>query len=153
VSDEVAQLSFHKELPSVVFDECGDLLRLHFDEVEKNKDIKLNPDNEFYKSIDDCSALFTVRCGDDLVGYNLFFLKRNAHQCHSMQANQDVIFIRKDKRGQGREFISWCDNQLKNIGVQVVYYHVPLSNNWGKMLEGIGYEPHEIMYSKRLDNG
>jgi hypothetical protein len=153
VSDEIAKLSFHHELPSEVFDECRALLKDHFDEAAKYKDISLNASEKFYKGIDDTSALFTVRCGDVLVGYNLFFINRNPHQWHSLQATQDVIFIRKDKRGQGREFIEWCNNQLKNYGVQVVYYHVPLHNNWGKMLEGIGFQEHEIVYSKRLDNG
>lgn len=143
---------FQLEKAQDVFEEMQPLLQLHYEEIAHYKDIELKPDKEFYFNAEDQGRLrvFTVRDDNILVGYSVYFLKHNPHYKDSLQASQDVVFIRKDKRGQGREFVKWCDEQLKEMGVDVVYHHVKAAFNWGPMLEKQGYKLIDHIYGKRL---
>lgn len=145
-------MKFQRELAQDVYEEMLPLFELHWQEVAHYKDIELNPDKEKYFKLEEMNALrvYTIRENDALIGYGVYFMKENPHYKQSKQAVEDIIFIRKDKRGQGREFISWCDNQLKSEGVQVVYHHVKAAHNWGKILERQGYELIDLIYGKRL---
>ncbi len=128
------------------------LFELHYDEVAHFKDIPLEPDLNMYRVCEDQDSLriYTVRDEGELVGYSFYFLRSNIHYMSSLQASQDIIFIRKDKRGQGHEFISWCDEQLKKDKVDAVYHHVKVEHNFGPMLERQGYELIDLVYGKRL---
>lgn len=135
--------------------EVGPLFRKHYLEISSNQDIELAPDLDLYRELCDRGIMkcFTARDLEDneLIGYAFFFVKHNLHYQHSLQAVQDIIFIDKSRRGFGSEFISWCDEQLKAMGVQVVYHHVKAAHNWGPVLERKGYKMIEYIYSKRLD--
>jgi hypothetical protein len=135
-----------------------ELFELHRVEVAHFKDIPLGVDVEMYNKIEDNGALrcFTARDDDNvLIGYCLFFIKQNPHYNTSLQANQDVLFIRPDRRGFGRELVTWCDEELKKEGVQVVTHHVKAKKelNFSPMLESMGYELIDLVYGKRLDKG
>lgn len=135
-----------------MIDEVHLLLVLHYEEIAHFKDIKLNPDFDTYFKLDQQGLLriFTVRDQGRLIGYNVFFIKEHLHYMDSLQAVQDVVFIKKEHRGGGGEFIAWCDEKLKSEGVQTVYHHVKAAHNFGKMLERQGYELVDLIYGKRL---
>lgn len=148
------EYNFAKEDPNVLIEYGMPLFQMHFSEISANQDIPLEPDMDAYRQIAANGALrvFTIReDGKNIIGYAVFFVKSNAHYKSSIQAVQDILFIRKDKRGFGREFVNWCDKQLKDEGVQVVYHHVKLAHNWGHMLEELDYKPVETIYARRLD--
>jgi hypothetical protein len=95
---------------------------------------------------------FTARDADGvLTGYCVFFVRHNIHYASSLQASQDVIYIDPERRGFGAEFILWCDQQLKEEGVQAVYHHVKQAHNFGPLLERFGYECVDLIYARRLD--
>lgn len=144
-------MKFQQEDTSV-YEEMKPLTVLHYEEIAHYKDIPLEPDLEMYHRIEEqgCLRLYTVREEGELIGYSIFFLKENPHYKSSLQANQDIVFIRKDKRGQGREFLAWCDDQLKSDGVDVVYHHVKAAHNFGPLLERQGYNLVDLIYGKRL---
>lgn len=139
---------------AVVFSEGSALLEKHFKEVAHYQDIPLNPDKETYFRCEDADTLrvFTAREIGDLIGYAIFFIKHNMHYKDSKQAVQDVIFIHPEKRGLGLSFINYCDDELREIGVQAVYHHVKRAHNWGPAIEKIGYELVDLIYAKRLDS-
>jgi GNAT superfamily N-acetyltransferase len=148
-------MQFQKEqLSADLFAELAPLLNAHYLEISHFQDIPLSPNYEAYQAIADTGGLrvFTARDEDrELVGYCVFFVRHNLHYKSSLQAVQDILFIRPDQRGTGARLIKWCDEQLKKEGVQVVYQHVKAAHNFGEMLERMGYEFVDLIYAKRLD--
>lgn len=135
------------------------LLEKHYQEISHFKDIKLNPDYDTYKKIhaSGLMKMFTARVKNELglkgelVGYGCYFIKNNIHYKDSLQAHQDVLYIDKTKRGFGRQFIKWCDDELRKIGIQVVYHHTKAAQSFGRILERMDYELVDLIYAKRLD--
>lgn len=144
-------MKFQREDTSI-YEEMKPLLQLHWEEIAHYKDIPLEPDVAAYQAIEEAGNLrmYTVREDNELLGYGIFFIKHNPHYKSSVQAVQDIVFIRKDKRGQGREFIAWCDEQLQHEGVDVVYHHVKAAHNFGPLLERQGYKLIDYIYGKKL---
>lgn len=139
-----------------LIDEMKPILERHYKEIAAFQDIPLSPDYEKYIEIarSGSARAFTCREEDDqLIGYAIFFVNPNLHYSTSLQAVQDVIYIEKSQRGAGvgKEFISFCDDQLREGGCQVVYHHVKDKHNFGQMLEKIGYSLVDHIYARRLD--
>jgi len=133
--------------------ELKELIKLHYDEVAPYSDIPLNVNWERLILMDlrDSMKCFIVRKDDKLVGYANFFISSSIEYQGSIQAKMSNIFIHPDHRGHGIRFISYCDEQLKKEGVQVVYHHVKARNDYGVLLNRLGYDIMNIEYSKRLD--
>lgn len=143
-----------EERPSRVWHEIMPLLQEHWKEIAHYPDIPLEPDYAVYKNMEDldCIRLYCARIDGKLVGYSVFFLRYNPHYKSSLQASQDIIYVDPAYRGGvGRHLIKECDERLKKEGVQVVYQHVKAKHNFGSMLERMGYELQDLIYSKRLD--
>lgn len=87
---------------------------------------------------------------DELVGYCVFYVYMHGHHKQDIHAKQDVIFIDKKYRGHASEFISYCDKQLKESGVQYVHQCVPVMNDFSRLLERKGYKKLETIYARRL---
>lgn len=139
-----------------LFKEMMPLLTRHYNEIAHYQDIPLRPNFARYMEIERVGVLraFTARDEDNkLAGYAAFFVQPNLHYSTSIQAVQDVIYIERSARGAGfgKEFIEWCDAQLKAEGCQVVYHHVKDKHNFGPMLEKIGYKLVDLIYARRLD--
>lgn len=146
-------VKFAREPMTVILDEGAELLGRHYTEVAHFQDIELDPDVETYLKLEEIGSLvaYTARESGELIGYCVFFIKNNMHFKKSKQAIQDIIFIASEKRGVGIKFIDWCDIQLRNQGVQVVYHHVKTEHNWGPAIEKIGYKLIDLIYGRRLD--
>ena len=150
-------MNFQKEaITPECFKEFSGLFHKHWKEIAHYQDIILDPDEDFYLKADQLglSRLFTIRNEEKvLVGYAVFFVKKNGHYKASLQASQDILFLDPTLRGSliGYRFIKWCDEQLAAEGVQVVYQHVKVSHDFGSMLERLGYQFIDKIYGKRLD--
>ena len=147
-------LNFKRETFHKIFDEVIPLLKAHYLEIAHYKDIELDVDVEGYLLAEErgCYRVYTARCNQNkLIGYAAFFVRNNLHYKQSLQAVQDVVYIDKAQRGFGRLFIQWCDDRLREEGVQVVMHHLKAAHNWGKILEEQGYDLQDLIYTKRLD--
>lgn len=153
-------MRFQREtLTLSLFEEMKPLLEKHFKEIAHYQDIPLDPAIEQYIGMEKAGALrvYTARefvNGQEmLVGYCIFFVRHNLHYRSSLQAAQDIIFIHPAFRhaGFGAKFISFCDDELRKEGVQVVYHHVKQAHNFGPLLERIGYQLVDLIYGRRLD--
>ena len=135
-----------------IWPEIYPLFVKHWEEIAHYKNIPLEPDYEKYKEIEKVGMLriFTAREDGKLIGYCVYFINHNLHYKSTIQALQDVLFVQKEKRGFGMKFIKWCDEQLKNEGVNVVHQHIKKAHNFGPMLERIGYELVDLIYARRL---
>ena len=131
------------------------LISEHYKEISANQDIPLDPNWDFYEKGRDLGFMrvYTMREAGVLVGYGVFTVLAAMHYKGSIQATQDILFLRADLRGKlsGFRFIKWCDDRLREAGAQVVYHHVKVAHDFGTMLERIGYKHVEKIYSRRLD--
>lgn len=147
-------MTFAKEKLNDVINEITPLLHDHYKEIAHYQDIELKPDWGKYKTLEENGTLriYTARNSEGiLIGYAVFMVIKNIHYRDSLQALQDILFIRRENRGSGGRLIKWCDEQLKAEGVQVVYHHVKAAHNFGPLLERMGYSLVDLIYAKRLD--
>lgn len=149
-------MRFSVEKLQDTWEEIFPLLQQHYMEIAKYHDIKLDPDVEQYKDIEDYGGLrfYTARTDEGtLVGYTAYFVRHNLHYRESLQAMQDVIFLTKEARKglTGYKLIKFADEHLKAEGVQIVYHHVKTKLDFGSVLERLGYEPVEMIWARRLD--
>lgn len=143
------ELNLHKFM-----EEAKQLFIDHKDEIDLF-DKKLDIAYQAYHSIhaEGMMKLYSVRDQGELVGYCAFFLYTNMHHKTFIHAKQDVLFIKKDKRGIGLSFLDYCESQLNAIGVHEVLHCVPASNDWGLILRRKGYHKLETTYTKELGHG
>lgn len=138
-----------------VIDELLPLFEGHYLEIAHYQDIVLAPDRDFYLNAERLGLLrlFTVREFSEIMGYAVFMVNKNPHYKFSLQASQDILYLAPKVRGgmNGYRFIKWCDEQLKNEGVQVVYQHVKKKHDFGPLLERMGYRAVDTIYGRRLD--
>ena len=140
---------------SEVNEQLAAMYKTHYEEIARYKDIELAPDVDRYNMIDGSGGLKMYVMYDDqgLQGYAAFFVSPHLHYMGSLQAMQDVLYIqgRHRKTGLGSQFIAFCDEELKSLGVQVVYHHSKVAKDFGSSLKKLGYEHVENIYAKRLD--
>ncbi len=117
----------------------------HWEEVGHYRDIPIDMKWDTYDLLQKGNKLrcFTVRQVLNqefnehiLAGYAFFIVDNHLH--------------RKPYRGIGKEFLSWCDEQLKNEGVVTVTHHTKPWFNYGNLFEALGYEKSETIWSRRL---
>lgn len=148
--------TFQQEKLHEVREEVEPLLRAHFEEISHFQDIPLDPDWQGYAAIEQAGALriFTVR--DEyrtLIGYAVFMVRVNLHYRGSLQAVQDVLFLDKPLRGRtiGFRFLKWCDDRLRDEGVQLVRHHYKIAHDLGPIFAKLGYEDEDKIVVRRLD--
>jgi GNAT superfamily N-acetyltransferase len=136
--------------------EAMPLLTKHWLEISNYKDIILNVDHNYYQTMEDEDSLriFTARdeATNEMVGYLLYTVGYNPHYKDSLQASVDVVYIDPERRGFGMKFMKWCDERLKQEGVEIVYHHVKLAHDFGPVLKRMGYKPIETIYGKRFSD-
>lgn len=148
-----SKVEFGSEKVRAVWPEIYPIFEKHWEEIAHHKDIPLDPNIEIYHKLDDSGAIrvYTAREDGELVGYCVFFIHPNLHYKNSLHANQDVLYIKKEKRGRfGMKFISWCDEQLRKEGVQVISQHVKKAHDFGPLLKRLDYELVDLIYARRL---
>lgn len=137
-----------------LFDEIGPLLQKHYSEIARFQDIPLDPDFNRYALMEqaDLSRTFTARWNGELVGYAVFYVGPAIQYKSSIQATEDLMFLRPDLR-QGRhglDFLKWIDAALEAEGVDVIYHHVNTDHDYGPILKRMGYETVNVIYGKRV---
>lgn len=145
-------MNFTREKFADILEEMKPLNLAHWDEVTMYKDIPLDVGYEVFLTLEKTGHLqtFCARIDGKLVGYAIFVINKHLHYKTTTIAVQDVVFIKRDCRGYGSRFINWCDDQLRENGVDIVTHHVKAKHNWGPMLERQGYELMDLIYAKRL---
>lgn len=130
------------------------LLESHREEIAHYKDIKLNVDWQKYFALSEAGVLvsFFAMDGCAIIGYVAYIVSPNPHYCDFIYAVQDVLFIDKKYRGKmlGIRFLRWTESKLLERGVDVVHQHVKKANDFGPLLERLGYEEVDKIFSKRL---
>lgn len=132
----------------------------HWEEVGHFKDIPIDMDWERYYKIEALGLLrcFVIRTPINeefkesmIIGYAFYIVGKHMHYKNTLVAAQDILYVRKPHRGIGKEFLKWCDEQLKAEGVVTVTQHIKPWFDWGHMAEKLGYEKAETIWARRLD--
>lgn len=154
---QVAPVEFAREQAGPIFDEIKPLLRAHFEEIAYYRDIPLNPDYGRYFEAEHHGWLriYTARTAGCLIGYAIYFVRPSLHYRDSLQAHQDILYLAPEHRkgGSGMRLIRFADRALADESVQVVIQHVKARAdlNFGPLLERMGYELMDQLYTRRLD--
>lgn len=145
---------YQREAAQFLWEEGMPLGEKHWSEIAHYKDIQLSPNVEAYNRLEAAGVLrcFTARDCGKLIGYVAFFVQRHMHY-DVLCAAQDVLFVDPEHRKgmAGFRLIRYAEERLRKEGVAVVTQHVKKSNNVGKLLERMGYEEMDAVYTKRLD--
>lgn len=147
-------MKFKSEKIADVLEEAKPLLLKHWEEIAHYKDIPFDPDYDQYIKLEELGTTrsFSARTEDGvLIGYAVFFVRPHIHYRSTLMAYQDIIFLDKAHRGIGFFFIKFCDDSLRSEGIKVVLQHIKAKFNWGPMIERMGYELQDLIYTKRLD--
>jgi len=142
-SREHATEAFFKEIHKLTED--------HHEEVGNAHD--LDPDFNLYLKIEEAGGLrvYTVRQGDTLKGYAVFFYAIDIHHKTVLRATQDLLYLDPSVRAlNAMKFIKWCDAQLKEEGVQRVYHYVTVAKDFSKLLQRMGYKKNSELWDRSL---
>lgn len=148
-------LTFQRERPHELLDEARPLFEAHYNEIAHYQDIPLDINEAAYMQLEESGLLrcFTARYNGELVGYCVFLVRHNPRYQSSIQANQDILYVDKSRRGAlfGKRLLDYCHERLKDEGCQVVYQHTKAARTEGRFMELMGYELVDYIYAKRLD--
>lgn len=144
-----------EKLTDEFIEEWTPLLVQHKEEICLHEDFDYAPAWGTYKRMSEMGMLklYTAREEGRLIGYTLFQVAPNLHYSMVLHAVQDVVYLHPDYRGKlvGVKLIKYSDDKLRGFGVKLVSQHVKCNNDFGPMLERIGYVQAEKIYERRLD--
>lgn len=104
---------FQRETLGEVFYDIQPLATKHYAEISTdNHPLKI--DWHIYQTMEDAKALriYTYRIDGKLVGYNVFAIYPSTHFDNQIDAVQDLLFIDPDYRGNGYQFMQFCDQEI-----------------------------------------
>lgn len=131
----------------------------HWEEVGHYKDIPIDMQWDKYAFLQANGKLrcFTIRdfLNEEmkdtvLMGYAFFIVDKHLHYKETLVGSQDILYVRKPYRGIGKEFLKWCDEELKKEGVITVTHHAKPWFEYGNLFKDMGYEKAETIWSRRL---
>ena len=147
-------MKFAIEKISDTWDEAHDLMLENHKETGSTDSIEFNPDKDKYLAIENVGLmkLFTARDEGKLVGYAIFLISVHLHYSCQLWAMQDVMFMKNTHRGIGSyRFMKWVDEELANLGVNVVLRSVHVRKDYSRILEKIGYQKIETSFMRRFN--
>lgn len=135
--------------------EVQPLLELHWEQIALNKNkIKLNPDWEQYKKLNDAGLLYFYSARNDgkLVGYFVAFVTPHLHYSDHKFATTDIIFIHPDYRkgSAGSRLIKYAEKHLQSIGCSTILINTKIHAPFDKLLLKLQYNCIERVYSKYI---
>jgi hypothetical protein len=148
-------LTFQRERLAEVWPDAQRLFQLHYEELTFGKQrIELAPDTGRYEALerDGGLAIYTARDDGALVGYAAFFLiGGHMHYRLNSFAINDVFYVDPARRTDvwlGFRFLRFIDRELTEYGVDAIKWHVKVTRDFGPMLQRLGYQAEEVVWSK-----
>ena len=138
-----------------VIEELKPHLHEHYKEVAMYQDkIDFDPNYEAYGVAQDNGMLYiyTMRDEDELVGYNIFFVQTHPHYSSNMFAVNDIVYIAPNYRHKVDTlgFFAYCENSLKELGVDVMTYHMKVLKTFEMLMKTLEMDHAEHMYTKYI---
>ena len=146
-----------EDFSDAFYEEVYPLFEKHWEEIASDKDkIPLSPDYDKYYLLQDHELLKIVTCREEstheLVGYTFSILSTHLHYKETMVAENDLIFVLPEHRHGwlGYRLIKETEKILKQAGCVVLQMRVKTTNDFGKVVERLGYQHSETLYRKYI---
>jgi GNAT superfamily N-acetyltransferase len=150
-------LRITEESVTANIDQAAPLLRAHWEEIARNKDVMvLKPNVAAYAALEAAGLLICLvaRDGDDMVGYCVSILNRShLHYADLCTAMNDVLYVRPEYRGAARvglKLIAEMERLAAERGAQLVLWHAKEHTALAGLLPRLGYEVQDVMFSRRV---
>jgi GNAT superfamily N-acetyltransferase len=133
--------------------EAGDLLRLHWTEIAKNKQLLvLSPDEEFYDLADRRKTILivTARHEGRLVGYFLWYmLPRHPHYREVAVAEAGIHFLLPEhRRGlNGYKLIKAACGFARAAGAHFLTIRYKLDHDHPELMTRLGFSRTDVTYT------
>lgn len=97
----------------------------------------------------DMLNIFTIRDDSKLIGYAFVIIAGSLHSRDRQYASIDTVYLDKAYRGKflGIKLFKFIEASLE---VDALSFTLKEYNNWGKILERLGYSHTEVVYQKRI---
>lgn len=136
-----------------VLPEVLPMMAKHYKEIS-HLDGEFDPDVDRYVALNKAGSyeFIVAQIGGAIVGYAGYFVAPHQHSKSNVVAYQDMIYLEPICRGGGlgRMLIQECDNILKSKSVVSVINAVSTKNDFGQLLETMGYMMLDKLYTRRL---
>lgn len=139
------------------FDEIEALIVEHYREIALFKDkVPLVPKWDTYRQIEEAGKIHFCTARDKesggLIGYYISIVDTHLHYGETLHAMLDIYFIKPEyRRGTtGIRLFQFMEEEMKKLGVQVIYTGVKLSNDISAVWERLGYQPVETKHAKYI---
>lgn len=143
-----------EEYSAQLIAEMHPLLTEHDKEIPQ-LGLGFDPDWKAYKLLNDAKALriYTARVADLLVGYQVYMVGYHPHRRGSLEATQDILYLEPEVRlGMvGVNFIRFCDKELQKENVRVIHHPIDARHDFGHILERMGFQLSDVVYSRKLE--
>jgi len=131
------------------------LFEAHREELTTNKALMvLNPDVSTYVSLQKNGSLLALAAfdGDEQVGYSINIIVRNLHYADVLMCQNDVIFVRDDKRRgtTGLRLLRETERLAQARGADVMLWHAKPKTNLADVLQRLEYGIQDIVYMRAL---
>lgn len=155
-SIDTVAVMFQREPAPVLLAHFRHFFEGHFEESKHYHDTHLLLDEDAYLRADMRGFLrvYTVRSAEGRpAGYAVFILASGLKQRASLCAHHDSLYVAPRYRSARllRDFLNYCDAEMKGEGVAVVHQIVNASLDYGALLISMGYELQSHTYARRLN--
>lgn len=132
--------------------EAWSLLVDHREELTTNKDLMiLSPDVETYLRLEDLGRMLSLAAfeGEEIIGYSVNIFGQNLHYSDLMMCQNDVLFVRKDKRRgpTGLRLMRETERLAKERGAEMMLWHAKPGTSLDAILPRLGYKVQDIIYT------
>ena len=137
-----------------LIEEIQPLLDLHWEEVERYEDIKMDVDWPMYRVLQDQGIFrfYTIRVDGLLAGYIGYLVSPSLHYKGNQWALCDLVYVKPEYRGKmfASKLLRYAEKELKEMNVLNIGQGVKIHHDYGKILERQGYHLEEKYFSKRI---
>jgi GNAT superfamily N-acetyltransferase len=132
--------------------ELRELYPAHWQEIALDHDvIPLDVDYSRYWGLAEAGVLHivTARHADKIVGYHVSMIHPHLHYKSSLTCFSDVFYLKPEYRKGliGYRLLQFFRDSVKKRGVQKIYMSIKLDHDVGRLLERLGFNPIERVYS------
>jgi GNAT superfamily N-acetyltransferase len=141
---------------ALFLEQAKDILYMHWDELELNKDkVFLKPDVDKYLALQQAGCLYNIVVYKDelIIGYSIILLFSHIHHADHQYANVDVVYVHPEYRHStiGARLLVITEQLAKDNGASVIMHHAkPYVPMIIKPLEKLNYQLYELVYGKYI---
>jgi GNAT superfamily N-acetyltransferase len=107
-----------------------------------------------YEAMQETGALLLVTAThvDEIVGFGTYFIFYHPHHKTVACAQSDILAVKLRKRGKaiGKNIVMYAENELRELGVQIVTHQFRTCYDVEPLFPKLGYKLEEHSYRKVL---